>query len=186
MLTAILCVLAAQNIINYTRQLATKRIQAKNKADSILAAATPKNFDNPQESRRLTTRLKFYSLLNSLGNDKTLHSEIRFGIILLDPDFYRGTYTEKFGDSILEACAIQPFSVPALTRLPLLSPFASDSGTCSYESYGYQYLPTRHAAGNDEKSNPCELARARSFTHVVVISRTGDAFMESRLNCEKQ
>ena len=185
-LTAALCMLAIQNVISYNGKFATKRIHAESTDASIRSAAVPTGVSSPEEWRQFTTRLQLYSLLNSLGNDKSLHAATRFGVVVFDSDFYRGRYVDKPLDTTLKACAIQPFSVPALTRMPLLSPFAPESGSCRYESYGYQYLPTRHPMGNDDKANPCELAKVRGFANLVVISKDGDAFVEKRLDCAKQ
>jgi hypothetical protein len=184
-LIATLCVLTFQNLVNYTRQLSSKKTQADAAKNPTHSAAVAANFDSREEWHQLKIRLQLYSLFNSLGSDKTLHANDNFGVIILDPDFYRGKYTDISHGSILEVCAIQPFSVPALTRLPLLSPFASDSGGCVYESYGYQYLPTRRPAGNYENVDPCELAGARGFTHLVLIDKKHDSFAEIRVNCAK-
>lgn len=186
MLAAVLCMLAIQNVIGYGGKFAIKRISAESDGRSIRSAAVATGVDGPEEWRQLTTRLQLYSLLNSLGNDKSLHASNRFGVVVLDPDFYRGRYIDKPLDTILKSCAIQPFSVPALTRMPLLSPFAPESENCRYEAYGYQYLPARHPMGSDDKTNPCELAKIRGFAHLVVISKDGDAFVEKRVDCAKQ
>lgn len=181
-----LCALAFQNIVKYSSQFTTKKIQAENIDKLLRTTIEPNDANNSEELNQLKTRQHLYSLFNSLGNEKALHAETRFGVILLDLEFYRGRYTNKPSDSILDACAIQPFSVPALTGLPLLSPFASDLGNCLYKSYGYQYLPKRHPWVKNKNLNPCEQAKSRGFHHVVVIRKNGDAFEENRLDCEKQ
>lgn len=180
---AILYALAFKNVIIYSDKFSLKQAAAESSYNLIKSINISAGVDNYTDSAAV---LSFYSLLNSLGNDKTLHSVVRFGIIVFDIDFYRGRYVKKSVDTILQPCAIQPFSVPALTRLPLLSPFASDLRNCIYESYGYQYLPIRYPMASSSNAAACELAKARGFSHVVVIRKNANLFEARPLNCSGQ
>ena len=181
---ALLCLCAFQNIIAYNALFSKKQIHIRNTFKAEQLIDLPASTDELRVFREHSPTFQFYTLLSSIGNDQTLHASVRYGVVVFDIDFYRGRYVNKPSDTMLAACAIQPFSVPALARLPLLSPFGSDLRNCAYESYGYQYLPKRYPIRSTDNVTACRLAIERGFTHVIVIFKNTSSFEERRLNCE--
>jgi len=173
--------LAGANILSYRDKFAAKEAAAKLVGASI--QSPPADDDIVDGKAGLAERSRLYRFLTDLGREKDLHNGTPYGVVILDPDFYRGVYIDKPTDTVLPACAIQPFVVPALTGMPLLSPFSPESGQCKYESYGYQYLAPRQPMTGDASEAPCKLALARGFSHVVVIKKADHAFQSKRMDC---
>ncbi|MCP3726167.1 hypothetical protein M3I53_24065 [Paraburkholderia sp. CNPSo 3272] len=134
------------------------------------------------ENQRL--RRDFYSLLEGIGVDGSIDRK-HTAIYIDDDDFYRGRYIDKPQDTILEPCAIQPFSVPAVAGLALLSGLNARSNGCKYTAYGYQYLP-QASGGKYEVSQPCDVADRAGLRFVIVIERKDDDLQEARLDCAKR
>ncbi len=177
--------LAGANVISYHHKLADKLEEAKRFGSSIQSITTSENSKLSDSQIDLVERARLYKLLNALGRDKNLHDGEKIGVVILDPDFYRGAYISKPHDTLLAPCAMQPFVVPALTGMPLLSPFAPRTEKCRYESYGYQYLAARLPMAEEGIENPCQLALARGFEHVVVVSKENHEFSAMRMDCVK-
>ncbi|PLP96986.1 hypothetical protein [Cupriavidus pauculus] len=177
MLAVVGIALAGTNVISYHQKFADKMAEAKS---AVTAVRSHQTID---DSTNIAERSRLYELLTNLGRDKELHGRTPYGVVILDPDFYRGAYVDKPYDTLLDACAIQPFVVPAITGMPLLSPFAPEQDKCRFESYGYQYLAPRHPMTEDEAEFPCKLASARGFTHIVVIRKENHQFTSERMSC---
>ncbi len=144
-------------------------------------AGNPQECGEDRKECNLDVRHNFYTLLEKLGKEPAYHRDRQTGIVIDDPAFFQGAYVDRPFDTILQPCAIQPFSVPALTGMPLLGALRSRDNGCLYDSYGYQYLPEfpdEHAS-----EDPCALARARGLERVLIIGRKDKNFAVEERSC---
>lgn len=178
---ALLCATGAilNNVLSYRLILQQREQQAEGLAASL---AVPTEHD---ESANEILRHKLYTLLEMLGKDPSLHHGDT-GVFVADPAFFDGTYIEKSPDAVLERCAVQPFSIPALTGMPLIAALRARQNSCKYDSYGYQYLPRHESIDAMVLSQPCALARLRGLRNVVVIDRKNTIFTAARIDCENR
>ncbi|MFM0488849.1 hypothetical protein [Paraburkholderia graminis] len=166
------------NVLSYRLILQQRQQQAEDVAVSL---ATPGKHD---ESTNEMLRHNFYALLEALGNDPSLHHGDT-GVFVTDPAFFDGAYIEKSPDAVLDRCAVQPFTIPAMTGMPLVAGLRARQNACKYDSYAYQYLPGRKSIDPAVLSQPCALTRLRGLRKVVVIDRKDMTFTTTRLDCEK-
>lgn len=171
-----LAVAAGDNLVTYHAKL----LQQQQLAQQL---AGEQECDDEHNTCNLDVRHNFYALLGALKRDSAYHGEQRFGVVVMDPDFFKGAYVKRPSDTVLKPCSIQPFSVPALAGLPLLSALRARTDSCQYDSYGYQYLPSDVSANQITLTDPCALARLRGFENVVVIRRQGESFSAERKEC---
>jgi hypothetical protein len=174
----LLCATAAvlHNLLSYRVILQQRVPQAESQAVSL--TVREEHDDNADEA----LRHNFYALLESLGKDPSLHRGDT-GVYVGDPAFFDGAYINKPSDTILERCAIQPFTIPALTGMPLVAALRARQNGCKYDSYAYQYLPAHESIDPAILSQPCALMRLRGLRNVVVVDRRGTTFTAARLDC---
>ena len=171
------CVAVLQNVLNYREVF----LQNEQKAETAAAwLNSPNKHVGPMAD--LDVRVNFYTLLETLGKDESLHQGDT-GVYVADPDFFDGAYTDKPGDTVLGRCAIQPFAIPALTGMPLIAALRSRENGCKYDSYGYQYLPRDTSITASDIAQPCALASLRGLKKVVVINRHEELFFAKKVNC---
>jgi hypothetical protein len=166
------------NVVNY-RQILQQR---EGEADAV-AASLP-GLKKQGANTDALLRLNFYTLLERLGRDPALHHGDT-GVFVADPAFFQGAYIDRPADTVLDRCAIQPFSIPALTGMPLVAGLRERQNGCKYESYAYQYLPPREFSDPAILSQPCALAQMRGLQYVVVIDRKNTDFTTMRLDCAR-
>lgn len=172
---AVLSALALRNVCVYRETLAARH-------DAVLASVQePKSVSDSAAGNE--TRREFYALLERLGSLSDLHGKNDIGVFVSDDDFYEGAYIDRPQDTILERCAIQPFTIPAMTGLPLVSGLLVRGGQCRYHSYGYQYLPLRAGESRGMALQPCKLAASRGFRELLVIRREDSHFVSERIDC---
>ncbi|BCF98100.1 hypothetical protein PPGU19_026690 [Paraburkholderia sp. PGU19] len=164
------------NVLSYRLVLQQRAHQAEDLAASLAAGG------EHDENTDAALRYNFYSLLKTLGKDPALHHGDS-GVFVADAAFFDGAYIDKPSDTVLERCAIQPFSIPALTGMPLVSALRIRQNGCKYDSYAYQYLSAHEPIDATILSRPCALARLRGMRNVVVINRIDTSFTASRLDC---
>ncbi|WP_454732086.1 MULTISPECIES: hypothetical protein [Cupriavidus] len=169
-----LAAFAIKNVLAYRDVMADRLTRAQRLA--ALSADT--------DTERVA-RHNFYALLGKLGNMPALHEGGRFGVFVTDSEFFKGAYIDRPVDTTLTACAIQPFSIPAFTGMPLLSGLLSRDNGCHYDSYGYQYLPHDEMLSSEALAQPCVLARRRGMRQVVVIDRHDVDFAARRIDCDE-
>jgi hypothetical protein len=175
---ALMCAMGAMlnNVQSYHLLLLQQKQQVEGMAVSLAARG------EHNENSDAILRHNFYSLLETLGRDSSLHHGDT-GVFVADAAFFDGTYIDKPVDTLLERCAIQPFSIPALTGMPLVAALRARQTRCTYDSYAYQYLPGHEPIDPTILSQPCALARLRGLRNVVVIDRKNITFTASRLDC---
>ncbi|WP_186307977.1 hypothetical protein [Paraburkholderia sp. BCC1884] len=176
---ALLCATAAilNNVLSY-RMVLQEREKAADGVAASLAALGERNGNADAILRR-----NFYAVLEMLGKDPSLHHGDT-GVFVADSAFFDGAYIDKSPDAVLERCAVQPFTIPALTGMPLIAALRDRHNNCKYDSYAYQYLPAHEAIAPAGSAQPCTLARLRGLRKVVVIHRVDTTFTAARLNCE--
>jgi hypothetical protein len=171
---------ALNNVLSYRLLLQ----QRESQADGIAASFEDRKGQGEGGNTDILVRHNLYALLERLGRDPSLHRGDT-GVYVADPAFFEGAYIDRPSDTILDRCAIQPFSIPALTGMPLVAGLRARHNGCKYESYAYQYLPPREIAEAAILTKPCALAQLRGLQKVVVIERTNTNFTASRLDCAK-
>jgi len=186
-LVGLTVVCAAGSVLNNVLSYRLLLQKQENQADVIAASFEDRKAQGEGEGGNadMQVRRNFYALLEGLGRDPTLHRGDT-GVYVADPAFFEGAYIDRPSDTVLDRCAIQPFSIPALTGMPLVAGLFARHDGCKYESYAYQYLPHREIADAAILSKPCALAELRGLRKVVVIERKDRNFTASRLDCAKQ
>jgi hypothetical protein len=171
------CAAALHNVLNYREIFQQSEKEAATDAEWLNGATKD---TGPMAA--LSVRVNLYRLLEALGKDESLqHGDT--AVFVSDAEFFDGAYIDKPIDTILERCAIQPFSVPALTGMPLISALRARRNGCKYDSYGYQYLPMDTSTRVSELSQPCALAQLRGIKNVVVIKRKDQDFSAMKVVC---
>lgn len=164
------------NLVEYHRAMGKKFELAQQ------TAALPMGCDLDDKACERAVRHNFYALLQALKQDPTYVKQ-QYAVFVDDPRFFSGAYIDKPFDTLLMPCAIQPFSIPALTGMPLLSALHERGNDCAYNSYGYQYLPNHASASEADLEDACALAHDRGFSHVAIIHRQDERFVAERRNC---
>lgn len=174
---------ALNNVLSYRLLLQ----QREGQADAIAASFEDHKGQGEGEGGNadVLVRHNLYALLERLGQEPSLHRGDT-GVYVADPAFFEGAYIDRPSDTVLERCAIQPFSIPALTGMPLVAGLLARHDGCKYQSYAYQYLPPREIVDAAMLTQPCALAQLRGLHKVVVIERRNTNFTASRLDCAKQ
>lgn len=167
---------AGWNLVDYHRVMGKKLEVAQQ------MATLPMGCDIDDKACERTVRHNFYTLLQALKLDPA-YSKQRYAVFVDDPSFFAGAYIDQPYDTLLKPCAIQPFSIPALTGKPLLGALHARDNGCAYNSYGYQYLPNHAPASEADLEDACTLAHDRGFTHVAIIRRQGEGFVAERSDC---
>jgi hypothetical protein len=176
---AMICALAMalNNVRSYHRVFASRERCAE-----VAALALAQADASGEQTNNAAVRRRFYTVLQKLESDRSLNRG-ETGIFVDDALFYEGAYIDRPLDTILRSCAIQPFTIPALTGMPLLGALRARHNGCTYDSYGYQYLPRYESIGATELSQPCALARLRGLRKVIVIARQAATFSAKELDC---
>ncbi|WP_146001993.1 hypothetical protein [Cupriavidus pauculus] len=175
-----LALAASRNLVDYSQSLFEKKQLAREQADAPSHCESEDGVACNRAERR-----QLYALLESMGSDRSYHQpEHRTAVFVADDGFRDGVYIDEVRDSRLQRCAIQPFSIPGITGMPLLDGIAARKSGCPFDSYGYQYLPDHGTSSNLGQETPCSMAREHGFAQVAVIQKQDGHFVAEKRSCD--